>query len=131
MSKTTASSIALAPRTVRERSHDLLARVLDEPQLVQAVRELPPRALGAIVRHIGLEDAGELVSLATADGVVTAQRASAPAFEVVSIKPPRRTKASSLRDPTICEWQVHAKRHGSAAGAAAGGAGRRAGTWIA
>jgi hypothetical protein len=43
----------------------LLVRVLEEPELVTAVRALAPRELGAVVRHIGLEDAGELVALAT------------------------------------------------------------------
>jgi len=43
----------------------LLEHVLDHPELVAAVRELPPAALGRLVDHIGLEDAAELVALAT------------------------------------------------------------------
>lgn len=43
----------------------LLEHVLDHPGLVAAVRELPPAALGRLVEHIGLEDAAELVALAT------------------------------------------------------------------
>lgn len=46
-------------------SRDLLSRVLAEPHLVEAVRALPPRELGTLVRQIGLEDAGEIVALAT------------------------------------------------------------------
>jgi hypothetical protein len=43
----------------------LLVRVLEEPDLVTAVRALAPRELSAVIRHVGLEDAGELVALAT------------------------------------------------------------------
>jgi len=42
----------------------LLARILDEPELVRAVQALEPRALGRLIDHVGLEDAGELVALA-------------------------------------------------------------------
>lgn len=47
----------------------LLARVLEEPGLVAAVQSLPPRALGTLVDRIGLEDAAELVALATTEQV--------------------------------------------------------------
>jgi hypothetical protein len=53
-----AALVPLSPR-------DLLSRVLAEPRLVEAVRALPPRELGTLVRQIGLEDAGEIVALAT------------------------------------------------------------------
>jgi hypothetical protein len=43
----------------------LLKHVLENPALVAAVRELPPAALGKLIDRIGLEDAGELVALAT------------------------------------------------------------------
>lgn len=43
----------------------LLSHILERPQLVSAVRELPPSALSRLIDHIGLEDAGELVALAT------------------------------------------------------------------
>ena len=52
-------------RYVPAKPRDLLARVLQQPDLVAAVRALPPRAIGALVRQIGLEDAGELVALVT------------------------------------------------------------------
>lgn len=45
----------------------LLARVLDQPHLVEAIRGLAPRALARLVDQVGLEDAGELVALATTD----------------------------------------------------------------
>jgi hypothetical protein len=43
----------------------LLARILETPDLVAVVRRLEPRALGKLIEHVGLEDCGELVSLAT------------------------------------------------------------------
>ena len=46
-------------------TRSLLARVLDEPGLVTAVRQLPPVSLAAVVREVGLEDAAEIVALAT------------------------------------------------------------------
>ena len=46
-------------------ARDLLARVLDEPALVEAVRHLPAAALATLVDQVGLEDAGEIVALAT------------------------------------------------------------------
>src|SRR5205807_9862992 len=45
----------------------LLARILDDPQLVRTVQALEPRALGRLIDHVGLEDAGELVALATTE----------------------------------------------------------------
>lgn len=46
---------------------ELVRRVLDEPGLVAAVRGLEPRVLGAWIERVGLEDAGEIVALATTD----------------------------------------------------------------
>jgi hypothetical protein len=46
-------------------STQLLARILERPGLVAAVRELPGALLGKLIDRIGLEDAGELVALAT------------------------------------------------------------------
>jgi hypothetical protein len=37
--------------------------VLEQPALVQAVRELDGASLGKLIEHIGLEDAGELIAL--------------------------------------------------------------------
>jgi hypothetical protein len=56
-------SLALPPRA-------LLSRVLDQPKLIQAVQSLPPATLGSLVRHVGLEDAGELIALASPDQLV-------------------------------------------------------------
>src|SRR3954452_201403 len=46
-------------------STQLLMRILERPGLVAAVRELPGAVLGKLIDRIGLEDAGELVALAT------------------------------------------------------------------
>lgn len=43
----------------------LLMRILDRPGLVAAVRDLPGAVLGKLIDRIGLEDAGELVALAS------------------------------------------------------------------
>ena len=48
-------------------SRTLLARLLDEPQLVKQVQALAPRALLGLIDHVGLEDPGELVALATVE----------------------------------------------------------------
>lgn len=45
----------------------LLARVLDTPDLADQVRALPPGALAKLVDQVGLEDAGEIVALATTE----------------------------------------------------------------
>ena len=47
------------------RRPKLLLRILERPGLVAAVRELPGAVLGKLIDRIGLEDAGELVALAT------------------------------------------------------------------
>jgi hypothetical protein len=46
-------------------SSTLLFQILERPGLVAAVRELPAPVLGQLIERIGLEDAGELVALAT------------------------------------------------------------------
>ncbi|HZS39792.1 MAG TPA: DUF6178 family protein [Polyangia bacterium] len=49
------------------RSRKALARLLEQPRLVEKVQALPPRALLGLIDHVGLEDAGELVALATVE----------------------------------------------------------------
>jgi len=51
-------------------TRQLLARILEEPDLVTRVRALDSHSLGKLVEHIGLEDSGELLSLA-ATGQIT------------------------------------------------------------
>ena len=46
-------------------SSTLLLQILERPGLVAAVRDLPAPVLGKLIEHIGLEDAGELIALAT------------------------------------------------------------------
>ncbi|MBK9034813.1 MAG: hypothetical protein IPL61_26715 [Myxococcales bacterium] len=52
-------------RATQPSSRQLLARVLDDRGLVASIRQLEPRALGRLISHVGLEDAGELIALAT------------------------------------------------------------------
>jgi hypothetical protein len=47
----------------------LLARILEQPNLVAAVQALPAPALGKLINHVGLEDAGEIVALATSEQI--------------------------------------------------------------
>jgi hypothetical protein len=51
----------------RPSSSQLLARILETPDLATAVRELPAPALARLIDRVGLEDAGELVALATTE----------------------------------------------------------------
>lgn len=44
-----------------------LRRVLEEPKVIEAVQSLSPAALNQLVAHVGLEDAGELLCLASAE----------------------------------------------------------------
>lgn len=48
-------------------THHLLARMLEESSLVARVRELDAPTLCRVVRHVGLEDAGEIIGLATTE----------------------------------------------------------------
>ncbi len=50
-------------------SRHLIAHILEQPSLVAEVRALPPRALAKLIDHVGLEDAGEIVQLATAEQI--------------------------------------------------------------
>lgn len=52
-------------RHVPRSAGQLLNHVLDRPELVAAVRELSPTALARLIDRVGLEDAGELVALAS------------------------------------------------------------------
>jgi hypothetical protein len=48
-------------------STKLLMRILERPELVAAVRELPAPVLARLIDRVGLEDAGELVALASSE----------------------------------------------------------------
>jgi hypothetical protein len=45
----------------------LVSRIVEDPALVSAVQALRPAALMRLIDHVGLEDAGELVALATVE----------------------------------------------------------------
>lgn len=63
------SSRVLAVPTASVRH--VLSRILDEAALVEEVRALPPAALTKLIDHVGLEDAGELVALATTEQIAS------------------------------------------------------------
>src|SRR5262245_4382235 len=52
--------------TARDRRR-LLDRILDTPNLAEAVPKLQPELLQRVIEHCGLEDCGEIVALATAE----------------------------------------------------------------
>lgn len=53
-------------------SKTLLTRLIDMPDLVPSVRALPPPTFSTLIRHIGVEDAGEIIALATTEQLVAA-----------------------------------------------------------
>ncbi len=53
-------------------SSQLLARLIATPELLPALAALPPVSFAALVRHIGVEDAGEILALASTEQLVTA-----------------------------------------------------------
>ena len=48
-----------------EEPRELLARIVDTPGLAHAVPHLQPELLHRIIQHLGLEECGELIALAT------------------------------------------------------------------
>lgn len=54
-------------RFAQPRPRQLLAWILEDPALVATVQALEPRVLGRLIQHVGLEDSGEIVSLATTE----------------------------------------------------------------
>lgn len=52
-------------RSPLPRADQLVYEILEDPKLVAAVRRLPGSALGRLIESVGLEDAAELVALAT------------------------------------------------------------------
>jgi hypothetical protein len=57
-------------RLVPGDSRQLIHRILDQPNLVAAVQSLPAQALAKLIHRVGLEDAGEIVALATTPQLV-------------------------------------------------------------
>nr|AGS77292.1 hypothetical protein [Myxococcus fulvus] len=53
--------------TSSSRPQQLLTRILEEPELVSIVQSLEAPVLSKLIDHIGLEDSGELVALATTE----------------------------------------------------------------
>lgn len=62
------------PRTIVRQvaSSTLLGRLFDRPELPREVQALPPADFAALVRRIGIDDAGELLALASTEQLVAA-----------------------------------------------------------
>jgi hypothetical protein len=54
-----------SPLLRRRLDGGLLSRLLDDPELLPALQALPAPALRRVILHVGLEDAGELIALAS------------------------------------------------------------------
>jgi hypothetical protein len=63
---------SLVRSELKVSSSTLLARLIDSPHLVQTVRALEPSVFAALVRRVGVEDAGEIVAVATTEQLVAA-----------------------------------------------------------
>lgn len=50
----------------------LLASLIDSPELVKTIQRLPPHSFSELIQHVGVEDAGEVVALATTEQIVAA-----------------------------------------------------------
>ena len=50
-----------------KQPHELLNHILDQPELPALVQSLEAGVLTRLIHHVGLEDAGEIVALATVD----------------------------------------------------------------
>src|SRR5690606_10344572 len=50
---------------VRSTATRVLDRVLDQPDLIERVRRMPVASMVELIRQVGLEDAGEIVALAS------------------------------------------------------------------
>ncbi len=59
---------ARGPVTTRSLLHSLI----DTPDLARTIEQLPVRTFAALIRNVGVEDAGELVALATTEQLVQA-----------------------------------------------------------
>src|SRR5689334_4284660 len=57
--------MAKLTRSVSGSSQALLRRILERSELVAAIDKLSAPVLGQLIEHVGLEDAGELVAVAT------------------------------------------------------------------
>jgi hypothetical protein len=56
----------------RNTPSTLLARLIETPNLVRTIQALPTQAFSGLIQHVGIEDAGEIVALATSEQIVAA-----------------------------------------------------------
>ena len=65
----TLANVRFPPITI---SKSLLTRLIETPDLARTVRALPVESFAALVRAVGVADAGELVALATTEQIIQA-----------------------------------------------------------
>lgn len=58
-------------RPLTPTSTSLLRQLIDDPALAATIRSLAPESLASLIQHVGLEDAGEIVGLATAEQLLS------------------------------------------------------------
>lgn len=54
------------------QTRSLLNRLIEMPELAGTIQALPPRTFSTLIRRVGVEDAGELIGLATSEQLVQA-----------------------------------------------------------
>jgi len=59
--------MSLLTRPGSPSSNQLLRRIIEDPVSAATIRSLPAEPLARLIDHVGLEDAGEIISLATTD----------------------------------------------------------------
>lgn len=99
----------------RPSSSQLLARILETPNLAEQIQALPSAMLGQLIGHVGIEDAGELVALATTQQLAEVfdeelWRSDRPGeddrFDADRAETTSRTTAGSMRfSPPTKRWR--------------------------
>src|ERR1043166_1053147 len=80
-----------------DRTPDILARITDNPQLARAVARLPPEVLHAVIANRGLQDCGELLTLATSEQL-------SAVFDIDLWKAAPGGAAEEFDAARFCEW---------------------------
>jgi hypothetical protein len=80
-----------------DRRQNVLARIVDTPQLAGAVPRLQPELLHAVITHCGLADCSELLALATVEQL-------SAVFDLDLWKAARPGAAQQFDAARFCEW---------------------------
>jgi hypothetical protein len=63
-------SLSQLSRSALAAPRQLLTRLLEEPHLISLVQSLEPHSLGKLIQYVGVEDAGELIALASTEQLI-------------------------------------------------------------